>query len=63
MLNFSESCIVCINFMKTIGVEELKKKNDPWKLGRHSLVSELRLTITYEFGWGYPPVFSDTGLS
>ena len=31
--------------------------------GCHSLVSELRLTITEEFGRGYPPVFSDIGLS
>ena len=37
--------------------------NGPRDLGRHNLVSELRLTITYELGWGYPPVFSDIGLS
>ena len=35
----------------------------PPDLGRHNLILELRLTITYELGWGYPPVFSDIGLS
>ena len=35
----------------------------PLDLGCHSLVSELRLTISKELGWGYPPVFSDIGLS
>ena len=34
----------------------------PLDLGCHSLVSELRLTITYELGWGYPLVFLDIGL-
>ena len=35
----------------------------PSDLGHYSLVSRLRLTITQELGWGYPPVFSDIGLS
>ena len=54
---FRKPCIVCINFIETIGVEEFKKKNYPRKFGASQLGIKAQVNDYLGARWGIHQCF------